>query len=134
MMVAKIKTLMDQIITEQEEKRKSELKALQAQINPHFLYNTLDSIIWMNENQNYEGVTVMVSALAKLFRISLSKGNEIISVDDELEHARSYLTIQKIRYKDKFDYYIEIEPVLKTARTLKLILQPILIIFLPPPS
>ena len=126
MMVAKIKTLMDQIITEQEEKRKSELKALQAQINPHFLYNTLDSIIWMNENQNYEGVTVMVSALAMLFRISLSKGNEVISVADELEHARSYLTIQKIRFKDKFDYYIEIEPELKTARTLKLILQPII--------
>lgn len=126
MMVAKIKTLMNQIITEQEEKRKSELKALQAQINPHFLYNTLDSIIWMNENKNYEGVSVMVSALAKLFRISLSKGNEIISIDDELEHARSYLTIQKIRFKDKFDYYIEIEPALETARTLKLILQPII--------
>lgn len=125
MMVGKIKMLMDQIITEQEEKRKSELKALQAQINPHFLYNTLDSIIWMNENQNYEGVTVMVSALSKLFRISLSKGQEVISIADELEHARSYLTIQKMRYKDKYDYFIDIEPGLESERTLKLILQPI---------
>jgi two-component system sensor histidine kinase YesM len=126
MMVAKIKMLMDQIITEQEEKRKSELKALQAQINPHFLYNTLDSIIWMNENQNYEGVTVMVAALAKLFRISLSRGHEIICIADEVEHARNYLTIQKIRYKDKFDYTIEMEPGLESERTLKLILQPII--------
>ncbi len=126
MMVAKIKMLMDQIITEQEGKRKSELKALQAQINPHFLYNTLDSIIWMNENKNYEGVTVMVAALAKLFRISLSRGHEIICIADELEHARSYLTIQKIRYKDKFEYTIDAEPGLQSERTLKLILQPII--------
>ncbi len=126
MMVAKIKMLMDQIITEQEGKRKSELKALQAQINPHFLYNTLDSIIWMNENKNYEGVTVMVAALAKLFRISLSRGHEIICIADELEHARSYLTIQKIRYKDKFEYTIDVEPGLQSERTLKLILQPII--------
>ncbi len=126
MMVARIKTLMEQIIKEQEEKRKSELKALQAQINPHFLYNTLDSIVWMNENRNYDGVTVMVAALAKLFRISLSKGNEIISIADELEHARSYLIIQKIRYKDKFEYTIDVEPGLESKRTLKLILQPII--------
>ena len=126
LMVAKIKMLMDQIITEQEGKRKSELKALQAQINPHFLYNTLDSIIWMNENKNYEGVTVMVAALAKLFRISLSRGHEIICIADELEHARNYLTIQKIRYKDKFEYTIDAEPGLQSERTLKLILQPII--------
>ncbi len=126
MMVARIKTLMEQIIKEQEEKRKSELKALQAQINPHFLYNTLDSIVWMNENRNYDGVTVMVAALAKLFRISLSKGNEMISIADEVEHARSYLIIQKIRYKDKFEYTIDVEPGLQSKRTLKLILQPII--------
>ena len=125
-MVARIKMLMEQIITEQEEKRKSELKALQAQINPHFLYNTLDSIIWMNENENYEGVSVMVAALARLFRISLSRGNEIISIGDELEHVKSYLTIQKVRYGDKFDYSIDADSTLLSRKTLKLILQPII--------
>jgi len=125
-MVARIKMLMEQIITEQEEKRKSELKALQAQINPHFLYNTLDSITWMNENENYEGVSVMVAALARLFRISLSRGNEIISIGDELEHVKSYLTIQKVRYGDKFDYSIDADSTLLSRKTLKLILQPII--------
>lgn len=126
LMVARIKQLMDQIIREQEEKRRSEFKALQAQINPHFLYNTLDSIVWMNENHNYDGVTTMVSALAKLFRVSISRGSEIISVADELEHARSYLIIQKIRYKDKFDFTIEAQPEALACKTLKLILQPMI--------
>lgn len=126
LMVARIRQLMGQIISEQEEKRKSELRALQAQINPHFLYNTLDSIVWMNENSNYEGVTTMVAALAKFFRVSISKGNEIISVADEIEHARSYLIIQKIRYKDKFDFTIDAEPEVLPCRTLKLILQPMI--------
>ena len=126
LMVAKIKQLMAQIISEQEAKRKSEFKALQAQINPHFLYNTLDSIIWMNENKNYDGVTTMVSALAKFFRVSISKGNEIINVSDEMDHAASYLTIQKIRYKDKFDFILDAEPEVLQKKTLKLILQPII--------
>ena len=126
LMVVKIKQLMGQIISEQEAKRKSEFKALQAQINPHFLYNTLDSILWMNENGNYEGVTTMVSALAKFFRVSISRGNEIISVADEVSHASSYLTIQKIRYKDKFDFTIDTQPDVLQRKTLKLILQPIL--------
>jgi len=125
-MISRIKQLMDQIVSEQELKRKSELKALQAQINPHFLYNTLDSIIWMNENKNYNGVTDMVSALAKLFRISISKGNEIISIENEVEHAKSYLIIQKIRYKNKFDFFIELPEKLKKYMTVKLILQPII--------
>ena len=126
LMIARIRQLMEQNIQEQEEIRKSELKALQAQINPHFLYNTLDSIVWMNENRKYEGVTVMVNALAKLFRISISKGNEVITVADELEHARSYMTIQQIRYKNKFDYSIQADPCVLGMRTLKLVLQPIL--------
>lgn len=126
LMVAKIRQLMSQIIKEQEDKRKSEFKALQAQINPHFLYNTLDSIVWMNENRNYEGVTTMVSALAKFFRVSISKGHEIINVDDEIAHARSYLIIQKIRYKDKFDFTINAQPEILGCKTLKLILQPII--------
>jgi two-component system, sensor histidine kinase YesM len=125
-MVVKIRQLMEQIISEQEAKRKSDFKALQAQINPHFLYNTLDSIVWMNENRKYEGVTTMVEALARFFRVSISKGNEIISVSDELEHARSYLIIQKIRYKDMFDFTIEAQPEVLACKTLKLILQPII--------
>ena len=125
-MVTKIRQLMAQIISEQEAKRKSELKALQAQINPHFLYNTLDSIIWMNENKNYAGVTTMVAALAKFFRVSISKGNEIITVSDEIDHATSYLTIQKIRYKDKFDFTLHAQPEALPRKTLKLILQPII--------
>ncbi|MCL6558979.1 MAG: sensor histidine kinase [Firmicutes bacterium] len=126
LMVARIRQLMNQIIEEQEAKRKSELKALQAQINPHFLYNTLDSIVWMNENRKYEGVTTMVAALAKFFRISISRGSDIITVQDELEHANSYLIIQKIRYKDKFDFIIEAQPEVLSCKTLKLILQPII--------
>lgn len=126
LMVARIRQLMSQIISEQEAKRKSEFKALQAQINPHFLYNTLDSIVWMNENQNYEGVSIMVSALAKFFRVSISKGHEIINVSDEIDHATSYLIIQKIRYKDKFDFIIEAQPAVLSKKTLKLILQPII--------
>lgn len=126
LMIVRIKQLMNQIITEQEEKRRSQFKALQAQINPHFLYNTLDSIIWMNENENHEGVTKMVDALAKFFRISISKGNEIIDVRDEIEHARSYLVIQKIRYKNKFEYSINVQEEAYKHKTLKLILQPII--------
>lgn len=125
-MVARIRQLMAQIISDQEDKRKSEFKALQAQINPHFLYNTLDSIIWMNENGNYKGVSTMVSALAKLFRVSISKGRETNTVADEIEHARSYLIIQKIRYKDKFDFTIDAQPEVMEKNTVKLILQPII--------
>ncbi len=125
LMIAKIRQLMSQIIMEQEAKRKNELKALQAQINPHFLYNTLDSIIWMNENKNHEGVSNMVAALAKLFRISISRGSEIISISDEVEHVNSYLIIQKMRYKNKFEYTIDLPEKLRNYTTLKLILQPI---------
>ncbi|MBN2881893.1 MAG: sensor histidine kinase [Clostridia bacterium] len=126
LMIERIRGLMSQIISEQEAKRKNELKALQAQINPHFLYNTLDSIIWMNENKNHEGVSAMTAALAKLFRISISKGNEIILVSEEIEHAISYLTIQKMRYKNKFVYTIDMPEELSGFSTLKLLLQPII--------
>ncbi len=125
-MVSKIKQLMEEIIREQEEKRRSEFKALQAQINPHFLYNTLDSIIWMNENQKYEGVTTMVAALAQFFRVSISKGREFIKISDEIEHARSYLIIQNVRYKDKFEFIIDAEQGILHYKTIKLILQPII--------
>ena len=125
-MIERIRQLMSQIIDEQEAKRKNEFKALQAQINPHFLYNTLDSIIWMNENKNHEGVSEMTAALAKLFRISLSKGKEIITVKDELQHAVSYLIIQKMRYKKKFRYNVDLPEELNDYSTLKLLIQPII--------
>lgn len=125
-MVNQLHVLMDNIVSEQESKRKSELNALQAQINPHFLYNTLDSIIWMIENENYDGAITMVTALARLFRISLSKGKNIISVKDEFEHARNYLTIQNIRYKNKFTYSIEVEEETLNLSTIKLIIQPLI--------
>jgi len=125
-MVNQMHTLMDNIMTEQESKRKSELDALQAQINPHFLYNTLDSIIWMIENENYDGAIIMVTALARLFRISLSKGKNIITVRDEIEHARNYLTIQNIRYKNKFTYSIETDEKTLDFASIKLIVQPLI--------
>lgn len=126
LMVKRIRNLMKRIVLEQEAKRKSELDALQAQINPHFLYNTLDSIVWMAENQKNDEVITMVTALARLFRISISRGKNIITVQQELEHARNYLIIQKERYKNKFKFEIEAQEEVLQCKTLKLILQPII--------
>lgn len=123
-MMDRIRNLKEQVIEEQEDKRKYELQALQAQINPHFLYNTLDSIIWMAET-NDSNIVAMTEALAKLFRISLNKGNEEISLEMELEHVKNYLIIQSMRYADKFTYEISAEPGVERCRTIKLILQPI---------
>lgn len=125
-LVNQMHSLMDNIVIEQESKRKSELNSLQAQINPHFLYNTLDSIVWMIENENYDGAIIMVTALARLFRISLSKGKNIITVRDELEHAKNYLTIQNIRYKNKFTYEIKAEESILECGIIKLIVQPLI--------
>lgn len=125
-MVEQLRELTDDIVREQEEKRKSELDALQSQINPHFLYNTLDSIMWMVESEKYEDAVSMVQALGSLFRISLSKGKNIISVGEELHHARNYLDIQKFRYKNKFMSYFEIEEGIEKYKTIKLIIQPLI--------
>ena len=125
-MVEQLRKLTDDIVKEQEEKRKSELDALQSQINPHFLYNTLDSIMWMVESEQYEDAVAMVQALGKLFRISLSRGKNIITVGEELQHAKSYLDIQKYRYKNKFISYFEIEEDIEKYKTIKLILQPLI--------
>ncbi len=122
----KIDTLMQEIVLEQNERRKSELEALQSQINPHFLYNALDSITWMIEGERNEDAVFMISELAKLFRISLSKGRTVISVQDELQHARSYMNIQKIRYKQKFSVTFDIDPIVYSYCCVKLVLQPIL--------
>ncbi len=126
LMVARIKQLMSQIVLEQEAKRISELNALQAQINPHFLYNTLDSVVWMAENGKSDDVITMTVALARLFRISISRGRNIISVRQELEHAKNYLVIQSIRYKNKFKYEIKAQEEALKCSTIKLILQPII--------
>lgn len=124
-MVSEIEKLLRRITEQQELKRKSELKALQMQINPHFLYNTLDSIIWMAEGGKQQEVISMSSSLARLFRLSISKGKEIIDIGSEIEHVRNYLTIQKIRYKDRLDYRIEVPENLKSYKTVKIILQPL---------
>lgn len=123
-MLDRITNLKEQVIEEQEDKRKYELQALQAQINPHFLYNTLDSIIWMAET-NDSNIVAMTEALAKLFRISLNKGNEEITLEKELEHVKNYLIIQSMRYADKFTYEISVEPGVEKCRMIKLILQPV---------
>lgn len=124
-MIDQIHTLMQRVVNEQREKRKTELRALQNQINPHFLYNTLDSIVWLAENQRSEDVITTVIALARFFRISISKGQTFIPVKDEISHIKNYLTIQKIRYVEKFQYKIEIDPDIYDFRVMKLILQPI---------
>lgn len=124
-MLIRIRRLMEQIVHEQEIKRLHELNALQAQINPHFLYNTLDSIVWMEERGRGKEAIVMVTALARLFRISISKGRNMIPVREELEHVRNYLIIQKMRFQNKFDFVISPESETLELRTLKLIVQPI---------
>lgn len=124
--VAQLKQLMDDIVIEQEEKRKTELDALQSQINPHFLYNTLDSIVWMIEGERYDEAIFMVTELASLFRISLSKGKNVISIEDELKHARNYMNIQKVRYKNKFTVTFAADEEIMDCSTIKLVVQPIL--------
>lgn len=124
-MTTEIKELMLQNVKEQELKRKSELQALQAQINPHFLYNTLDSIIWMAECSKPKEVILMTAALAKLFRLSISKGQEFISISNEIEHIKSYLTIQKMRYKSRLDFEIDVDTRILLYKLPKIILQPL---------
>lgn len=125
-MTHRIQELMKQNVYEQEEKRKSELKALQSQINPHFLYNTLDSIIWMAEGKKNEEVVLMTAALARLLRQSISNEEELVSIGQEIEYARSYLTIQKMRYKDKLEFQIDVSPSINSVPIIKLVLQPII--------
>jgi two-component system sensor histidine kinase YesM len=124
-MIGKIRELLDAKIKEQENLKKAELRALQAQINPHFLYNTLDTIIWMAESQKTDEVVQIVSALSNFFRISLSKGKDWIAIREEIERTRSYLTIQKMRYRDIMDYQIEVDDAVANCTILKLILQPL---------
>ena len=124
-MTAEIQKLMEENIYEQKQKRKSELKALQSQINPHFLYNTLDSIIWMAEGNKTKEVVLMTSSLAKLLRQSISNENEVLSIEQEIAYIKSYLTIQKMRYKDKLEFEIDVDEDIYQYEIVKLILQPI---------
>ena len=125
-MVGKIQNLMKQVRQEEISLRKTELKALQAQINPHFLYNTLDAIGWLCEEERCRDAVEMVNALAKLFRISISKGHELITIEKEVEHAGSYLKIQNFRYKNQFSYDFQIEEECLRYYCNKITLQPII--------
>ena len=124
-MVDEMKRLMEATVAEHESKRKSELDALQSQINPHFLYNTLDIIVWMIENEQSQDAVRVVTSLARLFRISLSKGRNIIPIRDELEHVRNYLTIQQMRFKNKFEFSVEADEEVCALSTIKLVVQPL---------
>jgi two-component system sensor histidine kinase YesM len=124
-MIGKIRELLDAKIKEQENLQKAELRALQAQINPHFLYNTLDTIIWMAEAQKTDQVVEIVSALSSFFRISLSKGRDWITIGEEVERIKNYLTIQRMRYRDIMDFRIEVDEQVLSNTILKLILQPL---------
>jgi len=124
LMVSRTKFLMQEMIDNQESKRKSELLLLQSQINPHFLYNTLDSIVWMAEQKQHEEVVRMTAALAKLFRASITKDQELVPIQVEVEHITNYLLIQKMRYNDELDYIIDIDESILQFKTLKILLQP----------
>lgn len=125
-LVIRIQELMNQVRNEEIVLRKTELRALQAQINPHFLYNTLDSIAWMCEEGRTKDAVEMVNALARLFRISISKGHELIPVEKEVEHAKSYLQIQKFRYKNQFQYSFDVQESCLHYYCNKITLQPII--------
>ena len=125
-MVGRIQQLMTTVREEEIVLRKTELKALQAQINPHFLYNTLDSIAWMCERGKNADAVQMVHALARLFRISISRGHELIPIRSEVQHAQSYLQIQSVRYKDQFSYEFDVEEGCLEYLCNKITLQPII--------
>ena len=125
-MADKLQEQMEEIRRNEREKQKMEKKLLQSQINPHFLYNTLDSIIWMIRSEEYDGAGEMVSLLAKFFRTSLSQGKDMIPLEKELEHATSYLAIQNIRFKDKFEFHVDADQELLKYFCPKLSIQPLL--------
>ena len=124
-MAGRLQDLIDENRREQENLKKSELRALQAQINPHFLYNTLDAIVWLAEAGQTREVIHITRALSDFFRISLSQGKDWIPLSEEIKHLTGYLTIQKIRYRDILDYEIEIPEELGSCQVLKLLLQPL---------
>lgn len=124
-MALEIRSLIQRIYEEHQKLRKAELKTLQAQINPHFLYNTLDSILWLNRDGKKDDVQTLVESLTTFFRIGISKGKDMITLQEELEHVDNYLRIQSIRYADKFDYSIDVDSDLLDYKIPKLVLQPL---------
>ncbi len=124
-MVKEINNLIKLVQIEEKNKRLAEMNVLQAQIKPHFMYNTLDTIRWMAEEHNEEDIVEIIEAFTNLLRISLSKGKEVISVKEELSHVQSYLIIQKIRYEDKLNYEIQFDKEILDYKLIKLILQPL---------
>ena len=124
-MLARIRQLMEQGVQEQKKLRRTEMIALQEQIKPHFIYNTLDLIIGLLETNKNEDVIKMVEALGAFFRISLSHGQEFITIRDEVEHIRNYLYLQRFRHGEKYDYRLEVDAWLLERKTIKLILQPL---------
>lgn len=124
-MIGRLDAQIRESAQKQESLRRTELALLQAQINPHFLYNTMDTIIWLIEGEKNQEAVEMVSNLSSFFRHSLSKGRDIISLREEEGHVRSYLQIQQARYKDILEYSIEIDPQLQKALVPKLTLQPL---------
>ncbi len=124
-MMNRIRDLLDEIRSKEQSLRASELKALYSQINPHFLYNTLDTIVWLAEFGNTERVVAISQAMARFFRLSLRGGSELTTVRDELDHVRQYLIIQKERYQEKLSYQFEIDESLNDIAIPKIILQPL---------
>ena len=125
-MLEKISDIIDTIYKEQTSKRNAELLALQSQINPHFLYNTLDTLKWIALDYDAFEISDIVSSLSSFFRISLSDGNKIIKLEDEFEHSKNYLEIQRMRYSDILTYEINLDSSIKTSKTLKIIVQPLI--------
>jgi two-component system sensor histidine kinase YesM len=121
----RIKDLMEKVFNEQNEKRKTQFIALQNQINPHFLYNTLDSIVALSENNRNKDVENAIIALSKFFRMSISNSMNLVELKDEIEHVRNYLLIQQIRYQNTFVFDFEIDEEVLHHKVIKLSLQPL---------
>lgn len=124
-MAEKLRIMIDTIKEDERKMRYTELRLLQEQINPHFLYNTLDTIVWLIEGKDLEKAVSMVVSLSEFFRLVLSRGKEFITIEEEELHIRSYLEIQQVRYRDILQYDIAIDPALYRYRILKLTLQPL---------
>lgn len=124
-MIDKINELLSQVTTEQIRLRKAEFELLQSQINPHFLYNTLDAIVWLAESGEKEKVVSTVSSLSNFFRASLNQGKDIVTVKEDIGHVRSYLEIQKVRYEDILDYEISVPEEVNPYLIPKITIQPL---------
>lgn len=124
-MLARIHSLVQEVSRKEKQKREAELRNLQAQIKPHFLYNTLDTIHWLAHQRGAVEASEMVESLSKLFRIGLSKGQEMIELYQEMEHVHSYLKIQKTRYQSKLSYELHLDPAVESFYVLKLVTQPL---------